>query len=180
MTERVTTDIAPNATFGYVIVGCGILGLVVANHLTESADVSVLCIEAGSLYAFRIFLYNTSLTPPSDSDEPDVTYHFNIGTEIGGPYDWNIGNVPQTQLNGNSRSLPAGHFVGGGSIINGMVWNRGQKDDFDAWASFGNSGWTWNDLLPYFIRVGLLITRQFKKYSDERLAYSWSNYPDSS
>jgi hypothetical protein len=94
-----------------------------------------------------------SLTLNSDHDEPDVAYPFNLFTEVGGAYDWNIGTVPQTQLNGESRPLPAGHVVGGGSIINGMVWNRGEQDDFNAWASFGNSGWGWNDLLPYFIRV---------------------------
>lgn len=89
----------------------------------------------------------------SDNDEPNVAYPFNLFSEVGGAYDWNIGTIPQTQLNGNSRPLPAGHVVGGGSIINGMVWNRGEQDDFDAWASFGNSGWGWNDLLPYFKRV---------------------------
>jgi choline dehydrogenase-like flavoprotein len=95
------------------------------------------------------------LTLGSDNDEPNVAYPFNLFTEVGGAYDWNIGTVPQTQLNGNSRPLPAGHVVGGGSIINGMVWSRGEQDDFDAWASFGNSGWAWSDLLPYFIRARL-------------------------
>jgi GMC oxidoreductase len=94
-----------------------------------------------------------SLTFHSDNDEPNVAYPFNLFTEVGGAYDWNIGTIPQSQLNGNSRPLPAGHVVGGGSIINGMVWNRGEQDDFDAWVSFGNSGWGWNDLLPYFKRV---------------------------
>lgn len=102
---------------------------------------------------------NILLTLFSDAGEPDVLYPYNAYTEVGGAYDWNLGTVPQTQLNGNARPLPAGHVVGGGSIINGMVWNRGQQDDFDAWASFGNTGWSWNDLLPYFIRVGLLLDR---------------------
>ena len=136
---RVTHDIGPGATFDYVIVGCGVSGLVLANRLSGNPDVSVLCIEAG----------------PLDQGEPDVLYPFNLYTEVGGQYDWNIGTVPQTQLNGNSRPTPAGHVVGGGSIINGMVWNRGQQDDFDAWESFSNPGWAWSDMLPYFIRVML-------------------------
>lgn len=94
------------------------------------------------------------LTNFSDALEASVVYPFGTGL-IGGIYDWNIGTVPQTQLNGATRALPVGHVVGGGTVINGMVWNRGTVDDFDAWDSLqgGNSGWTWNDLLPYFIRV---------------------------
>lgn len=85
-----------------------------------------------------------------------MVYPFGTGL-IGGPYDWNIGTVPQAQLNGATRGLPVGHVVGGGTVINGMVWNRGNVDDFDAWDSLhgGNSGWTWNDLLPYFVRVSV-------------------------
>jgi hypothetical protein len=90
----------------------------------------------------------------SDALEAAVVYPFGTGL-IGGIYDWNIGTVPQTQLNGATRALPVGHVVGGGTVINGMVWNRGNVDDFDAWDSLqgGNSGWSWNDLLPYFMRV---------------------------
>lgn len=83
-----------------------------------------------------------------------MVYPFGTGL-IGGIYDWNIGSVPQDQLDGATRALPVGHVVGGGTVINGMVWNRGNVDDFDAWDTLqgGNSGWTWSSLLPYFIRV---------------------------
>jgi choline dehydrogenase-like flavoprotein len=92
----------------------------------------------------------------SDALESNVIYPFGTGL-IGSNYDWNIGTVPQTQLDGATRALPAGHVVGGSTVINGMVWNRGNVDDFDAWDSLqgGNSGWSWNDLLPYFMRVRL-------------------------
>ena len=46
-----------------------------------------------------------------------------------------------------------GRGVGGGSLINGMLWNRGNAADFDTWAQLGNAGWTWQDLLPYFNKV---------------------------
>jgi choline dehydrogenase-like flavoprotein len=115
----------------------------------------------------------------SDNDEPNVAYPFNLFSEVGGAYDWNIGTIPQTQLNGNSRPLPAGHVVGGGSIINGMVWNRGEQDDFDAWASFGNSGWGWNDLLPYFKRVRLAEStlRAIVAHSYQSETYTQKTYP---
>ena len=46
-----------------------------------------------------------------------------------------------------------GRGVGGGTLINGMLWNRGNAADFDTWAQLGNAGWTWQDLLPYFNKV---------------------------
>jgi choline dehydrogenase-like flavoprotein len=63
---------------------------------------------------------------------------------ISGIYDWNIFTVPQDQLNGATRAVPVGHVVGGGTVINGIVWNRGNVDDFNAWDSLqdGSSGWS--------------------------------------
>ena len=81
-----------------------------------------------------------------------------IGRDIGGIYDWNLSTTPQTQLDGGTRPLPLGKVVGGGSILNGMVWNRGNQDDYNAWVSLGNPGWSWNDLLPYFKKVTSLVT----------------------
>lgn len=62
----------------------------------------------------------------------------------------------QNQLDGAARPLPLGRAVGGGSIINGMVWNRGNQDDYNSWESLGNAGWSWSDLLPYFKKVSRL------------------------
>lgn len=78
---------------------------------------------------------------------------YNIGENIGGGYDWNLTTTRQPALNDQSIVLPAGKVVGGGSIINGMVWNRGNPDDFNAWEALGNGGWNWNALLPYFQKV---------------------------
>ncbi len=76
-----------------------------------------------------------------------------IGYEIGTAYDWEIITVPQTQLDGGTRPIPMGKVVGGGTVLNGMLWNRGNQDDYNDWASFGNPGWDWNELLPYFQKV---------------------------
>ena len=76
-----------------------------------------------------------------------------IPQNIGRQYDWNLATTPQTQLDGMARVLPQGKALGGGSIINAMVWNRGGQDDYDAWESLGNRGWGWKDLLPYFKKV---------------------------
>lgn len=77
-----------------------------------------------------------------------------IGWQPLGFYDWGISTVPQTQLDGHSRHIPMGKGVGGGSLINGMVWNRGNQQSFNAWTAIGNPGWNWASLLPYFEKVG--------------------------
>mgnify|MGYP003623203007 CR=1 FL=1 len=63
------------------------------------------------------------LTSFSDHYEELVQFPINIGDEVGGAYDWDIRTVPQTQLDGSTRDMPMGRVVGGGSILNGMVWN---------------------------------------------------------
>jgi len=80
-----------------------------------------------------------------------------IGLEPYGFYEWGIYTVPQDQLDGVSRHIPMGKGVGGGSLINGMVWNRGNQESYNAWNTIGDSGWDWAALLPYFQRVGLNI-----------------------
>jgi choline dehydrogenase-like flavoprotein len=93
------------------------------------------------------------LTTNSDHYEEHIQAPEFIGRDIGSTYDWNITTSPQTQLDGATRPIPLGRVVGGGSVINGMVWNRGNQDDYNAWQSLGNAGWAWNDILPYFKRV---------------------------
>ena len=58
-----------------------------------------------------------------DHYEEVIQFPIDIGYDIGGVYDWNVGSVPQTQLDGAARGLPMGRVVGGGSILNGMIWN---------------------------------------------------------
>jgi choline dehydrogenase-like flavoprotein len=68
-------------------------------------------------------------------------------------YYFNYTTTPQTFLDGATRTISQGRLVGGGSSVNAMVWQRGFKADFDAWAALGNVGWGWDDLLPYFKKV---------------------------
>lgn len=89
----------------------------------------------------------------SDHYEEQIQSPQFIGRDIGSVYDWNATTTHQSQLDGAPRPLPLGKAVGGGSIINGMVWNRGNQDDYNSWQSLGNAGWSWNDLLPYFKKV---------------------------
>lgn len=76
-----------------------------------------------------------------------------VGLNIFTPLNWQHSTVPQTYLDGATRYYPLGKGLGGGTIINGMLWNRGGQQDYDDWVTLGNPSWTWNDLLPYFMRV---------------------------
>lgn len=71
-------------------------------------------------------------------------------------YSRNYQSIPQAGLNGRTSPVYSGAVVGGGTVVNGMFFNRGSAGDYDAWATLGNPGWAWKDLLPYFKKVSLL------------------------
>ncbi|KAJ3748486.1 alcohol oxidase [Lentinula detonsa] len=123
-----TLDALPlNTIHGYVIVRGGVAGSVVANRLTENANVSVLLIEAGPLLSW--------LGIPST-------------------YQWNYTTVPQLSASNRSISYPRGHILGGSSAINGMVYDRAATSDFDKLANMtGDSGWAWESMLTYYEKL---------------------------
>lgn len=132
--------------YDYIIVGGGASGLTVANRLTEDPSVTVLVLEAG----------------PVDEDEEWMRVPFFVGNDPTPPagslsghlqYDWNLGTEAQTYLDGKTRHYPLGRGVGGGTLINGMLWNRGNIGDYDDWATLiGDEGWSWQSMLQYFKR----------------------------
>jgi len=65
---------------------------------------------------------------------------------------------PQPGLNGHTSPIYQPNVVGGATVVNGMFFARGAKEDYDAWDKLGNKGWTWNDLLPYFKKVGDILS----------------------
>lgn len=104
--------------------------------------------------------YTPSLRPFAlislrDQHEDEILLPYYIGLQPYGFYRWNIYTVPQDQLDGVSREVPVGKGVGGGSLINGLIWNRGNQESYNTWNELGNFGWGWNDLLPYFEKVGI-------------------------
>lgn len=124
------------ASFDYIVVGAGSSGAVLASRLSEDPAVSVLLLEAG---------------PPDRS--PWI--HLPIGygkTMWSARYNWRFQTEPEPNLDGRRVYWPRGKTLGGSSSINGLIYIRGQREDFDHWAALGNTGWSYADVLPYFIR----------------------------
>jgi choline dehydrogenase len=122
--------------YDFVIVGGGSAGCVMANRLSAWADHSVLLLEAGR---------------PDDKLEIRVPAAFSklFRSEV----DWNYTTEPQPHMNGRRLYWPRGKVLGGSSAMNAMIHIRGNRADYDGWAALGNSGWTFEDVLPYFKRI---------------------------
>ncbi|WP_322031608.1 GMC family oxidoreductase [Paraburkholderia sp. J76] len=123
--------------FDYVIVGAGTAGCVLASRLTEDADVSVLLIEAGGTDDYHWI-------------HIPVGYLYCIGNPR---TDWLYKTAAEKGLNGRALAYPRGRVLGGSSSINGMIYMRGQREDYDNWArETGDSAWSWDSVLPVFRR----------------------------
>jgi choline dehydrogenase len=118
----------------YVIVGAGSAGCVLANRLTDDATVRVVLLEAGG--RDRNPLIHIPAGYMKLLDHPTLTWGFKAEADPG--------------TNGRAISYPRGRVLGGSSSINGMIYVRGQPEDFDHWAQLGNRGWSWDDVLPFF------------------------------
>jgi choline dehydrogenase len=124
-------------SFDYVIVGAGAAGSLLANRLTEDASTTVCVLEAG---------------PPDRNMFIHIPAGF-IKTLFEPSCTWQFKTEPTENTGGRPISTTQGRTLGGSSSINGMVYNRGQPDDFNNWAQRGNRGWSYDDVLPYFRRT---------------------------
>ena len=122
--------------FDYVIVGAGAAGSVLAGRLTEDAGVTVCVLESG---------------PPDNHPFIHLPAGF-IKMLFNPKFTWQFKTEPSEGTAGRQIPTTQGRTLGGGSSINGMVYNRGQPADFDHWAQRGNRGWGYTDILPYFKR----------------------------
>ncbi|KAF2708443.1 GMC oxidoreductase [Pleomassaria siparia CBS 279.74] len=121
-------------TYDYVIVGGGVTGLVVANRLTEDAKKSVLVIEAGGADD------NLNIRLPYGA-----TYALNTSLLWAGQV-----SEPEPELANKTWNVRIAQVLGGGSVVNGMVYDRGSAADYNAWEALGNKGWGWEGMLPFF------------------------------
>ena len=122
--------------FDYVIVGAGSAGCVLANRLSEDGRHTVCLIEAGPPDASPLIHVPLGILP--------LMKHRT--------YNWCFNSVPQKHAAGRQVYTPRGRTLGGSSAINGMVYLRGHRLDYDDWAAAGNPGWSYREVLPYFNR----------------------------
>ncbi|MFT5448715.1 MAG: choline dehydrogenase [Gammaproteobacteria bacterium] len=125
-------------TYDYIVVGAGSAGAVVANRLSASGEHRVLCLEAGT-EGSNYFWSRIPIGVAKLVDNPAV--------------NWCYASEPDEGSGQRNIPVPRGKMLGGSSSINGMVFVRGQAQDYDHWAQLGNRGWSYEDVLPLFKKM---------------------------
>jgi choline dehydrogenase len=121
----------------YVVVGAGTAGCILAARLSVDPGVKVALLELGGMDS-NPAIYEKGLNPMFSLWNPQ------------GDENWGYATEPQAGLGGRSIDIARGKVLGGSSAVNAMIYIRGHRRDFDHWASLGNQGWSYEDVLPYF------------------------------
>ncbi|KZC09325.1 Glucose dehydrogenase [acceptor], partial [Dufourea novaeangliae] len=127
-------------TYDFIVVGGGSAGAVIASRLSEVSNWTVLLLEAG----------------PDENEISDIPLLAGY-TQLS-EFDWKYQTTPPTgsayclAMNGDRCNWPRGKVLGGSSVLNAMIYVRGNRHDYDNWARLGNTGWSYDEVLPYFLK----------------------------
>ncbi|KAF2762819.1 alcohol oxidase [Pseudovirgaria hyperparasitica] len=146
-----------SSVYDFIVIGGGTSGLTVADRLSGGSNASVLVIEYGQF----------------DQQEPSVLVPGLLNL-TSSPYFFDITSTAQRGLNNRTFQVNAAGVVGGGTVVNGMFFDRGSREDYDAWEALGNPDWGWDSLLSYFRK-----SENFTPSTDE-FAEEWDILWDSS
>ncbi|WP_410209398.1 GMC family oxidoreductase [Aquirhabdus sp.] len=133
-TDHTTAAASRDTEYDYIVIGGGSAGSVLAGRLTEDPSLSLCLLEAGG--GGNSWMVNTP-----------------VGAVVIMPTkmnNWALETVPQSGLNGRKGYQPRGKCLGGSSATNAMAYIRGNRKDYDQWAALGNTGWSYDEVLPYF------------------------------
>ncbi|KAH6665583.1 choline dehydrogenase-like protein [Halenospora varia] len=149
---------AKEQSYDYIIIGGGLSGLVVANRLSEDPKKSILVIESGYL---------------DNSPAVTIPYMANI---LNTAAMWSITSAPEPFLNNRTYGVRVGNIVGGGSMVNGMFFDRGSDGDYDAWEQLGNEGWGWDGMKKYFKKSTKFTPVSESTRKEYKITYDVSAY----
>lgn len=145
------------AEYDYIVVGAGSAGAIIAGRLSEDPNVSVLLLEAGG--SDRTTFVR----------KPGMISLVQQVKQLKKKFDWGFTTVPQPNLNGRRIPYTRGKVLGGSSSVNGMLYLRGNKENYNGWAAAGCEGWSYEDVLPFF--------KKFENHQDGETEYHGAGGP---